>query len=69
MKTTIASPVAEPRLLDIRAASQYLSTTVWQMRTLVWERKLPHLRVGRRILFDRVDLDQYVDANKVQIAG
>lgn len=39
------------------------------MRTLVWERKLPHLRVGRRILFDRVDLDQYVDANKVQIAG
>jgi hypothetical protein len=51
---------AAPRLLDIKAAARYLSTTVWQMRSLVWGKKVPHLRLGRRILFDIVDLDALV---------
>jgi excisionase family DNA binding protein len=50
----------QPRLLDIKGAARYLSTTVWQMRSLVWEKKIPHLRLGRRILFDIADLDNLV---------
>ena len=50
----------QPRLLDIKGAARYLSTTVWQMRSLVWEKKIPHLRLGRRILFDIADLDYLV---------
>jgi len=58
------STEAQPRLLDIRAAATYLSSTIWQMRTLVWEKKIPHVRLGKRILFDRADLDRFVDSLK-----
>ena len=56
--------VAEPRLLDIKAAARYLSSTVWKMRTLVWEKKLPHVRLGKRSLFDKFDLDKFVNSLK-----
>ena len=62
MKTISNAP--EPRLLDIKAAAHYLSTTVWKMRNLVWEKKLPHLRLGHKILFDRADLDKFVEELK-----
>jgi excisionase family DNA binding protein len=50
----------QPRLLTVKDAARYLSTTVWQMRTLVWEKKVPHVKLGHRILFDIVDLDALV---------
>lgn len=56
-----AKLAAEPRLLTVKAAAAYLSTTVWFVRTLVYEKKVPHLRLGNRIVFDRVDLDKFVE--------
>jgi excisionase family DNA binding protein len=53
--------VVEPRLLGIKGAASYLGTTIWQIRTLVWSKKIRHVRFGKRILFDRADLDRYVD--------
>lgn len=55
----------EPRLLNIRAAAVYLSCTVWALRQLAWAKKLPHVRIGRRLLFDRTDLDKFVESRKV----
>jgi excisionase family DNA binding protein len=46
--------------------ADYLSTTVWFMRGLVWAHAVPHLRLGKRILFDRRDLDAYVESQKSQ---
>jgi excisionase family DNA binding protein len=54
----------QPRLLDIKAAAAYLGSTVWQMRTLIWEKKVPHVKLGRRFLFDRTDLDKFIDSLK-----
>jgi excisionase family DNA binding protein len=48
----------QPRLFAIKPAAAYLGTTVWCMRKLVWEKKLPHVRLGHRLLFDRADLDK-----------
>jgi excisionase family DNA binding protein len=60
---SIASP--EPRLLTIKQAAVYLGTTEWFIRsTGVWDRKIPHVRLGKRILFDRCDLDRFVDDQK-----
>jgi excisionase family DNA binding protein len=53
----------EPRLLRIKDAARYLNATVWFVRSLVWS-GFPHLRLGRRILIDRSDLDAYVDRQK-----
>ena len=57
-----------PRLLTISAAAAYLSTTVWQMRTLGWKKSIPVIRLGNRWLFDRQDLDLFIDRAKVGTA-
>ena len=61
--TTVA-----PRLLTIQAAAIYLSCKVWFLRTLVWEKKIAHVRAGHTLLFDRQDLDKFVERQKVQAA-
>jgi len=54
-------PQVQPRLLTIRAAAQYLSATVWAVRTLLWQQEIRHTQIGRRILIDRADLDAFVN--------
>jgi excisionase family DNA binding protein len=68
MKKVIAPIAVEPRLLAVKVAAQYLGTTIWQMRTLVWSKKIRHVRFGKRILFDRADLDRYVEEQLKQAA-
>jgi excisionase family DNA binding protein len=54
-----------PRLLNIREAARYLGCAVWQLRHLEWAGEIPSVRnLGRRILFDRADLDRLVDQRK-----
>lgn len=59
-----SSTAVEPRMLPIRDAAKYLGATVWFVRSQVWDRKLPFLKFGNRLVFDRVDLDSYIEAKK-----
>jgi len=60
-----ATPSIEPRMLTVKHAAAYLGATVWFVRSLAWSRKVPHSVFGKRIVFDRADLDRYVDSQKV----
>jgi hypothetical protein len=63
---TQAAPV-EPRLLDVRGAAVYLSTTIWNIRNLTWAGKLKPVPVGgARQLFDKADLDAFVEKAKAR---
>jgi len=63
-----------PRLLDLKAAGEYLSVSYWTMRDLVFAGVLPTVRIPcpragdgraiRRILVDRHDLDAFIEKNK-----
>jgi excisionase family DNA binding protein len=55
--------VAE-RLLTVNQTAAYLACSVWAVRELHWSHKLRGVMIGRRILFDRSDVDTYVDALK-----
>jgi excisionase family DNA binding protein len=66
-KKEAATPTIQPRLLNIEDASAYLSTTVWAMRKLAWSKEVPHVRLGTRILFDRLDLDSFI--NRAKLGG
>jgi excisionase family DNA binding protein len=57
-----------PRLLNVRDAATYLGTTVWFIRNLGWSDALPIIKLGNRWLFDKADLDSYVDRMKTQSA-
>ena len=48
-----------PRLLSIAGAASYLGISETKLREFV--DRLPSLRCGRRVLFDRRVLDEFVD--------
>jgi excisionase family DNA binding protein len=60
----MASTALPPRLLTIPQAAEYLSATVWYVRTLLWHGTLPFVRAGKRHLIDIRDLDRFVDHAK-----
>ena len=58
----------EVRLLTVSQAAKYLSTTPWCIRSLAWNKEVPTIRLGKRLLFDRQDLDAFVAAKKERAA-
>ena len=63
----IDSPLTplKKRLYSISEAAEYLGRSVWSIRELIWAGKLPSVKVGRRIHLDIIDLDNWIDRNKV----
>lgn len=59
------TPVVQPRLLNVEEAAGYLSTTTWAIRKLAWAKTVPHIKLGTRLLFDRQDLDRFIDMAKM----
>ncbi len=60
-------PIA-PRLLDLQGAAAYLSVSVWTVRDMMDSGRLQRVRLPlddhkelRKILLDRLDLDQLID--------
>lgn len=54
------------RLYSIAETAEYLGRSVWSVRELIWNGKLPCVKVGRRIHLDIIDLDQWIERNKVK---
>lgn len=52
------------RLLDVAGAAAYLSRSQEATRRLAREGKVPMVRDGRFILFDRRDLDEWIEKHK-----
>jgi excisionase family DNA binding protein len=54
-----------PRLLSQQEAAVYLGISYWTLRDLTFRGEVPHVKIGRRILIDRLDLDAYLDRAKI----
>jgi excisionase family DNA binding protein len=52
--------------MTVRQASDYLAIPVPTLYTRVFKRRIPFVRLGRSIRFDRADLDAMVDSGKVE---
>jgi hypothetical protein len=55
---------SEPLLLDIHGAARALSTTPWAVRSLLWDKQIPFIKIGRKHLIDPVDLRAFILRNK-----
>ena len=53
------------RYLDVDAAAEYLSIPVGQVRKMYQRRELPHLRIGKRVMFDRIEIDDFMHSHAV----
>lgn len=64
----------QPRLVDIKFAARYLGgLSIWTIRAFIANGQLRAVRLpsvrhphenGRRLLFDRRDLDAFIDARR-----
>lgn len=63
---TPAVPAVHPELLllDIPATARVLSTTVWAVRALLWDKQIPFIKIGRKHLIDPADLRAFIERNK-----
>ena len=50
-------------LLDLREASRELKVSIYGLRSWIRQRRLPCVRLGRRVLLRREDLEQFVTKN------
>ncbi len=70
-KESQSKPVAPnpaARLLTVKETAGYLGCTVWFAHTLAWNRVVPYLKLGKRKLFDKADLDSYIEKQKQVMA-
>jgi excisionase family DNA binding protein len=56
--------ISAKRLYTLKEAARYLGRSHWGMRDLIWNRKIPAVREGRKIYLDIDDLNDYIQRNK-----
>jgi len=54
----------QKRLISQKEAAEYLGISYWTVRDMVFRGDIPHIRIGRRILMDIKDLEEYIKKNK-----
>lgn len=61
-----STPASRARVLSLREAAGYLSLSHWTLREMIWRGELPSVRVGRRILIDLEDIEEFISSRKVR---
>ena len=56
---------AGPRLLSIKDVAVYLGARVWAIRQMLRKRELPYVPVGGRFKIDKVELDRWIERQKI----
>lgn len=55
----------EKRLFNIKETAHYLGRTSSAIRHMVWRGEIPYVRLGKRVFFDILDLEQWIASHKV----
>ncbi len=50
----------------MKEAASYLRLSPWTVRSLGWKGEIPEVKIRRRKLFDREDLDRFIERSKVR---
>jgi excisionase family DNA binding protein len=53
-------------LMTVQQAAQFLSVSVSTLYGWAWQRKIPFVKVGRALRFDKCDLENFVRANRFE---
>ena len=57
----------ENRLLSVEDTAKYLGVQESTIYSWAWRRKILSVKMGRRLLFDREDLDRMIEAGKREV--
>jgi len=61
--------MAEQRLFSIEEAAVYLGISPRSIRTFIAAARLPAIRLGRRVLLDKEQLDQWISSQERFVAN
>jgi excisionase family DNA binding protein len=62
--TSASETVGDPKVVDVNGAAGYIGVPVSLIRRLVAERRVVFYKVGRRVMFRKADLDQFIEDGK-----
>ena len=54
------------KLLSVVEAAARMSVSRFTLRSWLRQRRLPYIRLGRRILVDPCDLDRFIQGNRIE---
>jgi len=54
------------RRVSVQEAAPMLGVSIFMVRALIRQRRLPYYKVGRRIVLDTTDLDAYLLRHRVE---
>ena len=57
------------KLVNIEELSAYLGLPISTIYTWTHQKKIPHVKMGRTLRFDLVEIDEWVDERKVAQAA
>ena len=61
----LGGPAIQPALMDVKQAAIYLGRSEQSIQHMIFQQDFPVVRKGRRVRLHRVDLDAWIEANKV----
>jgi len=56
----------EKRLLNIKEVSKYLGIPKGSLYKLVWQRRIPFVKIGKALRFDKEKIDKWIEKNTVE---
>ena len=56
-------------LLSVKEASAWLGIPVFTIYSWALSRRIPHYKIGKRVMFSRDDLKRWIDEHRVVEAG
>ena len=54
------------RFLNKREVAEYLGISIYTVDVWVSQKRIPHIKLGRRVLFDSSDIDKWMEEQKVE---
>lgn len=59
-----APTVPRKRLYSVKELASVVGATEWYWRSQIWDGKLPYVQVGRKMLIDYSDVENFISQNK-----
>ena len=59
-------PTSEISLMTVREAADFLSISVSTLYGWAWQRRIPFVKVGRALRFERRDLEKFIQSHRVE---
>lgn len=56
-------------LMDLKEAAKEMRISIYTIRSWVYQKRLPFVKLGRRVLIRREDLEEFVNRNVVEARG